>query len=126
MADWKKLAKAALLSDGKIDTKEVEIIKKELLADGKIDASEAEFLISLRKHATGTVKAFDDLFFSALKKFVLADGSISAKEAGWLRSSIFADGKVDDGEKAFLKDLKASAKSVDAAFTKLLSDAGVA
>ena len=31
MADWKKIARAALLSDGSIDTKEVEILKKEKL-----------------------------------------------------------------------------------------------
>ena len=44
MADWRKLAKALALSDGRIDTRETAIIKNEIWSDGKLDKSELEFL----------------------------------------------------------------------------------
>src|SRR5262249_1310565 len=40
MADWRKLAKELTLADGRIDTKETNILRKELFADGRIDKSE--------------------------------------------------------------------------------------
>lgn len=126
MADWKKLAKAALLADGRLDTKEVNIIRKELFADGKIDLSEVEFLTSLKKAATSAVKAFDDLYFQAVKQNILADGEIGDNEAKFLRKVILMDDKVDEGEKAFLKSLKAEAKKTSPEFDKLLSEVGVA
>jgi uncharacterized tellurite resistance protein B-like protein len=123
MADWRKLAKALALADGRIDTKETEIIKKELLADGKLDRSEVEWLLDLRKHATGTVQVFDQFVFSALKPVILADGEIDAKEAAWLRKFLYADGKIDDGEKQFLKELKAGAKKTSPEFDALYKEA---
>src|SRR4051794_14130164 len=98
MADWKKLAKALALADGRIDTREVRIIRQELFADDKIDKSELEFLLDLRKNAQSVVRDFNVLVFQALKANVLADGEITAKEASWLKRFIFADGKVDEDE----------------------------
>jgi hypothetical protein len=119
MADWRKLAKALALADGRIDTKESEIIKKELYADGKLDRSELEWLLDVRKSASGTVQVFDKMVFDALKPVILADGDIDAKEAAWLRKFIFADGKVDDLEKKFLQELKAGAKTTSKEFEEL-------
>lgn len=124
MADWRKLAKALALADGRIDTKEAEIIKKELLADGRIDRSELEWLLDVRKGGSGSVQIFDQFVFDCLKKVVLADGKIDAKEAAWLTKFIFADGKVDEGEKKFLRDLKTGAKSTSPEFDELLKMAG--
>src|SRR5450631_908964 len=115
MADFRKLAIAALLADGKIDDTEVKVIKKELYADGKIDKSEVGFLIDLRnaaqkKAAGGALStAFENLFFKAISDNVLKDGVIDGKEAAWLRKMLFADGKIDEGEKKFMKKLKAGA-----------------
>jgi hypothetical protein len=40
MADWRKLAKEALLADGRIDTREVEILRKTSLpTSGSINRS---------------------------------------------------------------------------------------
>ena len=119
MADWRKLAKALALADGRIDTKESEIIKKELYADGKLDRSELEWLLDVRKSASGTVQVFDKMVFDALKPVILADGDIDAKEAAWLRKFIYADGKVDDLEKKFLQELKAGAKTTSKEFEEL-------
>jgi uncharacterized tellurite resistance protein B-like protein len=128
MADFRKLSIAALLADGKIDDAEVKVIKKELYADGKIDRKEVEFLIELRNAAQRKAKdgtlstAFENLFFKAVQDNVLEDGVISAKEAGWLRKMLFADGKIDDNEKKFLKKLKASAKKTAPAFNALYTE----
>ncbi|MCE9566673.1 MAG: TerB family tellurite resistance protein [Planctomycetes bacterium] len=120
MADWKKLAKSLILADGYIEEKETDIIRKELLADGVINKSEAEFLIDLRNSAPKAVAKFHTFVFEVVKKAILADGDISASEAAWITKFILADGKVDDMEKAFLKDLKASAKKTCPEFEELI------
>jgi hypothetical protein len=119
MADWKKLAKELILADGYIERKETEIVKKELLADGVISKSEAEFLVDLRKSAPRAVTEFHQFVFEVVKKAILADGVISAAEASWLEKFILADGKVDDMEKAFMRDLKTSANKTCPEFEAL-------
>jgi hypothetical protein len=122
MADWKRIAKAALLSDGRIDTKETEILSREIFADQKVDKAELEFLADLRRSATGAVRAFTELFHRAVVNHMLADGTISDAEAKWLRKAILADGRVDADEIQLLKDLKAGAKSVGEEFTRLFNE----
>ena len=124
MADWKKLAKAVILADGYIERKETDLIKAEVLADGVISKSEAEFLVDLRKSAPKAVAEFHAFVFEVVKKAILADGAISSEEADWLKKFILADGKVDDMEKAFLQDLKASAKSTSPEFDALVKQYG--
>jgi uncharacterized tellurite resistance protein B-like protein len=125
MADWRKLAMAAILADGKIDDAEVKILRKELFADKKIDDEERDFLIELRNAAQkkayrGQLRpAFEKLFFEAIENNVLADGVIDAEEAKWLQKLIFADKKVDEGEKKFLERLKKGAKRTSPEFDAL-------
>jgi uncharacterized membrane protein YebE (DUF533 family) len=131
MADWRKLAMAAILADGKIDDTEVKVLRKELFADKKIDDEERDFLIALRNSAQkkayrGQLRpAFEKLFFEAIENNVLADGVIDAEEAKWLTKLIFADKKVDDNEKKFLERLKKGAKRTspefDALYTKCMA-----
>lgn len=61
MAEWRKVAKALALADGRIDEKEVAILRRELFADGKIDKSELDFLLEIKRGATTQVKALDKL-----------------------------------------------------------------
>jgi hypothetical protein len=79
----------------------------------------------VRKGGSSSVHVFDEFVFDCLKKVVLADGKIDAKEAAWLTKFVFADGKADEGEKKFLRDLKAAAKSMAPEFNELLKMAGV-
>ena len=127
MADWKKLALAAILADGTIDENEVKIIRKELLADGKIDKQELDFLIELRNQAQKKGKGdlspkFEKLFFDAVESRVLLNGAINKEGATLLRQVIFADKKVDDGEKKFLARLKKSATKAHADFDSLCNE----
>jgi len=131
MADFKKLAIAAILADGKIDETEVKVLKKELWADGKIDNDEVKFLIELRNSAQKKAAArngkvspsFEKLFFKAIEQNVLKDGKIDAAEARWLRAMLFADGKIDASESKFLDALKSKAKSAHDDFIKLYDEA---
>jgi uncharacterized tellurite resistance protein B-like protein len=128
MADFRKLSIAALLADGKIDDTEVKVIKKELYADGKIDKKEVEFLIELRNAAQKKAKggtlspAFENLFFKAVQDNVLDNGIISTKEAGWLRKMLYADKRIDENEKKFLKKLKGAAHKTSPAFDALYNE----
>src|SRR5262245_29272363 len=122
MADWKKLARRALLLDGRIDLKETALVREEVFSDDRVDKSELEFLFALRKEAESCVQAFSDLFFSAVKKHMLSDGSISAAEAKWLRKMIFQDESIDEEEKKLMQDLKAGARDVSPEFQKLFDE----
>lgn len=120
MADWKKLCKQLILTDGYIEEKETDLIRTEILADGVVNKSEAEFLIDLRNSAPKAVQKFHTFVFEVVKKALLADGAISVDETKWLEKFLLADGKVDDTEKAFLKELKASAKKTCPEFDALV------
>ena len=122
MASWKNLAKKALLADGRIDTKEVNIIRDEIFADERVDKSELEFLADLRNSATSTVKTFTELFMTAVREHVLEDGSISSTEAKWLRKTIFADDQVDEDEIQLLKEIKRGAKESCPEFEELYKE----
>jgi uncharacterized membrane protein YebE (DUF533 family) len=131
MADYRKLAIAALLADGKIDDTEVKILGKQLKeANGRIGKDGIKFLVELRNTAQKRGKAtneelpesFERFFFKVVTDNVLADGKIDASEAAWLRNTLFADGKIDDREMAFLKNLDKKATKKSTAFEKLYSE----
>ena len=130
MANWRRLAIATLLADGRIDDDEVKVLRKELWDDGKIDDEEVRFLIDLRNQAQIKAKSkkeevnpkFTALFFKAVEENVLKDGDIDATEAGWLRGMLFADGKIDEDEKKFLDRIKKAAKSTSPQFESLYED----
>jgi hypothetical protein len=119
VADWKKTAKAFLLADGAIDEREVAVLRKELFADGKIDDVEMDFLLDLRHHAQRLAPSFHALVVEALKSCCLAGDAIKPGSAGLLRRWIFADGKVDYGEKRYLQELRAAARQVPRDFEDL-------
>ncbi len=131
MADFRKLAIAALLADGKIDENEVKILTRELKEDdGKIGNDGIKFFVDLRNTAQKKAKAtkeelpesFEKFFFKVVSENVLKDGKIDTSEASWLRTTLFADGKIDDREMAFLTNLSKKAKSKSPAFDKLYAE----
>ena len=128
MADFRKLALDLILADGKIGDDEVKVLQKELWADGRIVVKEVEFLIELRNAAQKKAKggnlspAFETLFFKAIQDNVLEDGVITGKEAGWLRKMLYADKKIDENEKRFLKKLKNQAHKTSPAFDALYNE----
>ena len=122
MANWRQLALSALLADGVIDEREVEILRKEFFADRRIDRAEMEFLLEARKKAQSYVPSFEKLVFECLRSVILADDSISAQETEWIRQYIFADGKVDADEKYWVKEIKVLADRVCPEFLALFDE----
>jgi hypothetical protein len=119
MADWRRLAKAALLAGGRIDDQKVAILRKELFADKRIDRSELQFMMEARHGVYQAVPAFHALFMEVIRSVLLADGVISAEETAWLRAWLCRDGKFDAEGKKLIKELKLLADQVSPEFQAL-------
>ncbi|OQY55995.1 MAG: TerB family tellurite resistance protein [Candidatus Parabeggiatoa sp. nov. 2] len=124
MAEWRKLAKAAILTDNRIDTREVDLLRENLFADGKINQSELDFMQELRNDCKTSVKAFTELYIEAAKSHLLVEGVIGNAQAKWLRKTITDDEKVkpDEVEKRLLEELKAEAKKTSPEFDELYNE----
>jgi uncharacterized tellurite resistance protein B-like protein len=90
----------------------VKELRQLLYVNGKINRQEAEFLVELHKRVKYRTPAFEQFFYQAIKDHVLKDGRVSAYEAAWLRHMLFADGKIDNEERQFLRQLKWEAREV--------------
>ena len=120
MADFKALVDD-VIEDGKVDAKEVAVLRETLYADGKIDEEEANGLFKINDACSGADNdpGWAKLFVGAITRYVLEDdtspGEIDEGEAKWLIDNIKGDGKVDDVELALLVNIcvKATAESPD-------------
>ena len=111
-----------ILANGKVDSAELEALRRQLYADEKIDRPKADFLVELHKRVQHMTPAFEQFFYQAIKDHILAHGRIDAEEAAWLRRMLFADGKIDDEERKFLHELKGEAEQVSREFEVLFED----
>jgi hypothetical protein len=129
--EWRNVAMAALLADGKVDEAEVRVLQKALKSEaGIIHPEGMTFLRDLRLAATKKAKAkkeeltpaFEKYFLKSLTEHILKDGDISAYEAEWMRKNFFADKKIDDREWATLQALNKKATKKCPEFDKLYQD----
>jgi hypothetical protein len=121
MADLRKLEEL-ILANGKVNSQELETLRRELYADGKVDRKEADFLVKLHKRVQYPNPGFEQFFYKAIKDHILTDGRISKEETAWLRQMLFADDKIDDRERKFLHELKGEAKEVSPEFETLFKE----
>jgi hypothetical protein len=112
----------AIMSTGKVDKAELEILRQELYAHGGIDRQGANFLVELHKRVQHMTPAFEHFFYQAVKDHILAHGRINAEETSWLRQMLFANGKIDDQERKFLHELKGEAKEIGHEFAALFAE----
>lgn len=119
MANWRAIAKQAILGDGHIDRKEVDFLRQALFEDSEISKSELEFLAEIRKEAKTTVKAFTLLFFDSIQANLLQDGDIDAKEVKWLEKNVLNVDILENEGVQLLRDLKAGAKKLCPEFEAL-------
>ena len=94
-----------ILKDGKIDSQEVEQLRKEIFEDGVVIKEEAEALFELNNKAKEKCPEFKELFVEGIKSYILADDEIDEEEISFLKEQISADGQVDECEKALLEAL---------------------
>jgi hypothetical protein len=130
--EWRDITLKAFLADGKVDEPEIAILKRELKAStGNWFQEGVTFLVDLRNAYTKKAKAkkeplsdvFENFFFKVVTDYVMQDGEISDHEAKWLKVTLFADGKIDDREWAFLQKLNKKATKKSPAFVQLYADA---
>lgn len=122
MADWRSLAKSAILRDGKIDTAEVKMLRDTIYADKKVNRSEMDFVHELKLETKTSVKVFNDFYLKAAKDHFLADGKIVTSEAKWLRKAVLINDKVDAEGKRLLRELKKGAKKTCPEFEELYEE----
>ena len=111
-----------ILANGKVESREIEILRKELYAGGKIDRQAADFLVKLHKRVERRSPAFEEFFYQAIKDHILKDGRITAEETAWLRQMISADRKISDLERKFLNQLKGEAKQATPEFEAFFAE----
>ena len=114
--------KQAILTKGRVDGPELEVLRLQLYAGGKIERPEADFLVELHKRVQHMTPAFEQFFYQSIKDHVLALGRIDAEETAWLRRMLFTDGKIKDEERKFLHELKGEAKKVSCEFETLFAE----
>ncbi len=112
----------AIAANGKVESKELEVLRQTLYSNGKITRAAADLLVELFKRVERRSPAFEQFFYRAVKDHLLADGRIGAAETAWLRQMLFADGKIDDEERKFLRQLKGEAKHVSSDFDRLFAE----
>ena len=111
-----------ILANGKVDTAELETLRRELYADGKVDRREADWLVELHKRIQRRGPGWEDFFYQAIKDHLLADHKIDAQETAWLRQMILEDGLVDTREKKLLNELKGEAQQTSPEFEALYAE----
>lgn len=131
MADFRKLAIAALMADGKVDEGEVKVLQKGLKGDdGKYDDEAIAFLVELRglagkkaKAAGGALAdAFEKFFFKVMGDSAMKEGAIGAEGVTFLKDKMLGGGKADEGHYGFLSGLNKKAKTRHASFDEMYKD----
>src|SRR5260370_32610313 len=111
-----------ILANGRVDSHDLEVLRRELYAGGKVDRRGADFLVELHKRVQHRTPAFEHFCYQTIKDHILAHGRIDAEKAAWLRRMLFADGKIDDQERKFLHEPKGEAKQVSGEFEVLFEE----
>jgi hypothetical protein len=111
-----------VMANGRVDSLELEELRRQLYVDGALDRRGADFLVELHKRVQHLTPAFEHFFYQAIKDHILADGRIDAEEAGWLRRLLFHDARIKDEERRFLHEVKGEAEQVSGEFEALFAE----
>jgi tellurite resistance protein TerB len=96
----------AIAAHGKVESKELDVLRHALYTNGKLSRGGADLLVELFKRVERRSPAFEQFYYRAVKDHILADGRIGAEETAWLRQMLFADERIDNEERKFLRQLK--------------------
>jgi uncharacterized tellurite resistance protein B-like protein len=111
-----------ILSNGKIEGHEVEMLRTLISADGTVDRQEAEFLLDIFKRLTQLTPAFEKFFYKVIKQHVLEEDIITTEQARWLCKVILADGKINEREKKLLREIQGEAQEISPEGQALIED----
>ena len=68
-----------ILAIGKVESAELEVLRKRVYASGKIDRQTADFLVELHKRVQHRTPSFENFFYQAIKDHILARGRIAKR-----------------------------------------------
>jgi hypothetical protein len=111
-----------IAANGKVESNELESLRREFLADGKVGREEADLLVELYKRIERRSPAFQDFVFRAVKMHVLAGGRINADATAWLRQMVLHDGALRDEERKLLNELKGEAREMSPEFEAFFAE----
>ena len=112
-----------ILATGRIDSDHLEALRLALYAGGTVGRPAADLLVGLHKRVLHPNPAFEHLFYQAVKDHVLVDGRVADGEVAWLRQMLFVDGTVRDEGRKFLHELNGEAGYVSPQFQALFAEA---
>ena len=112
-----------LLADGKVDGRELELIREELCRDGRLDLDDVRLLVGLYCESRERTPAFEDFFFEVLEKVLLADCEISLAEQFYLLKMLYSDRRVTERERQFLHALRRKVHRASPEFEALCDEA---
>lgn len=108
-----------ILVKGKIDSPQLERLRRHLYADGGIDRKKVNVLVGLHQRIPLPTPAFQCLFYKAVKDYLLARDQLGAEETEWLLQALCADGAFKDEERTLLRELKDEARKCSPEFEDL-------
>ncbi len=112
----------AILAVGKVESKDLELLRQAVYAGPKIERPAADLLVELHKRVQHRTPAFEKFFYQAVKDHILAKGKINSEECSWLRRLVFANGKIEDEERKLMHELKGESKQASPEFDALFGE----
>lgn len=120
--NWRTFAKRLILSDGKIDGVETDLVRRGMLEDDEFDPDAVTFLLELRREAEEVHPEFLKFTQKVIKQALLRDGKIDATEVFWLRKLIFDDKLTESEDVVFLRSIAREAAAVCPEFVALMNE----
>jgi hypothetical protein len=111
-----------ILAVGKVEGRELKVLRRRVYGDAKIDRQTADFLVILHKPVRHRTPGFENFFYQAIKDHILADGRITKEETAWLRRMLHTNGRISDEGRKFLHELKGEGTQFSEEFEALFNE----
>jgi len=111
-----------ILQDGKVESKELEILDREFGNGSKMTRDEADLLVELFKRVERKSPGFETFFYQTIENYVVSHESVNAELAAWLRRLFLANGVCGDRQRKALHEMKGQLKEVTPEFTALFRE----
>ena len=112
----------AIAKDGRVESDELETLRREFGDGSKITRDEADLLVELFKRVERKGPAFEDYFYRAIENYTISQGTVDAELASWLRRLFLTNGVCGDRPRKVLHELKGQLKESNPDFQALFHD----
>ena len=111
-----------ILQDGKVESTELDTLRREFGDGSKITRDEADLLVELFKRVERKGPGFEDYFYRAIENYTINQGTVNAELASWLRRLFLTNGICGQHERKALHEIKGQLKEVSPDFQALFHD----